>query len=218
MKSIKTLKKIGIIVLLAAALFALAACGNKDKQNETAEPAETTEETEVTDEIPGEIEEEEPAVEVPEYTTPLIEDDFSQVYDKDGDPDDLADATGASFVLPDKFEVTRYAIVNDSIAQVEFVYDGEDYVGRYATGRHSNLSGMENLKKSSTATVNGIPVQLRYTPDDNSNGRSNGVADAYDQEKDITYCVIEMKKANEDNMIAAMEAFMDAIEAEQAAQ
>lgn len=136
----------------------------------------------------------------------------------EGDLDQLEEFMGSEIQLPESFKVTRYAIVDDTMAQIEFTYEELKGVGRYANGQFNNMSGLtRSFTNDENAEIDGVSAHLRYnTYEEGSveaaSGSTVGVADAYDSAKDMSYMVYFTSGADKDVLTEAMAAFMTAIE------
>jgi len=186
------MKKVLILLLSLMLVFAFAACG---------------------------AEEEQPEAPVSDTDLNIIEtEEESNVHEVEGELSQLEEVIGTTITLPESFVVTRYAVVNDNIAQVEFEYDELKFVGRYATGNQSNMSGLtREFTNNETVDVEGVSVQLRYNvyaeDDLSAQGASAtmGIADAYNSTDDMSFMIYAVKGADKDNLTEAMTAFMDAV-------
>ena len=135
----------------------------------------------------------------------------------EGDLDQLEEFMGSQIQLPDSFRVTRYAIVDDAMAQIEFVYNDLTGVGRYAKGQYNNMSGLtRKFTNDENAEIEGVSAHLRYNTYaedsvESVSGDTKGVADAYDSAKDMSYMVYFTSGADKDILTESMSAFMAAI-------
>ena len=125
---------------------------------------------------------------------------------------------GSQIELPETFVVTRYAIVDDTMAQIEFTYEDLKGAGRYAKGQYTNMSGLtRSFTNDENTEIDGVSAHLRYNSYEEGSveaqsGSTVGVADAYDAEKDMSYMVYFTSGADKDVLTEAMAAFMTAIE------
>lgn len=179
------MKKLGIIGLTLALLLTFSACGGE--QEETQGPVTDTNLTPY---------EEEPVI-----------------TEMEGDLEDLEALLGQPITLPDTWEVSRCTVIDDYMGQIEFSIGETTYVARYAAGQQENLSAMEkNFATTETVEINGVSVALRYTDAEESSTAVNfGVADAYDQSRDVTFCIIEKNFTTAEDLQSAMEALMESV-------
>lgn len=179
------MKKLGIIGLTLALLLTFSACGGE--QEETQGPVTDTNLTPY---------EEEPVI-----------------TEMEGDLEDLEALLGQPITLPDTWEVSRCTVIDDYMGQIEFSIGETTYVARYAAGQQENLSAMEkNFATTETVEINGVSVALRYTDAEESSTAVNfGVADAYDQSRDVTFCIIEKNFTTVEDLQSAMEALMESV-------
>ena len=116
--------------------------------------------------------------------------------------------------LPEDFLITRSVLVEGYMAQIEFTFAEENYTGRYAKGQQENMSGFsKGFAHEETATIDGVAVKLRWTAkaDIMSEVETTiGVADAYDQAKDLSYMVVLTKDSTKEKLVDAITAFMQA--------
>ena len=107
--------------------------------------------------------------------------------------------------MPEEYPVSRYAVINENQAQVEF-YVGSDLVlGRVAKGNVENMSEVTStFDHDETVDLNGLSVRLRYDDPENTSNNTLGVADAYDAENDVTYMVSLLNNGTQENLMTAM--------------
>lgn len=180
--------KKALIFILAAALLILAACGKPDQEEAPKSPVTGTDLA---------VYEEDPLIK-----------------EAEGELGDLEDLLGTEIALPKGIEAERYTVIDDNMAQVEFSIGENSFVGRYAKGQQENLSGMtKDFSNTETVTVKGCTVTLRYADETtvSRSGRNFGVADAYDPQADMSFCVIEKSFSSTEDLSAAMEALMESV-------
>ena len=182
------MKKLSILILCLVVACGLAAC-HKGGQDATS---------------PTDVQ---PAVATPVEGDPLVQ-------EADEDVSGLEQELDITIKLPEDFQITRTALVEGYMAQVEFTYDSENYTGRYAKGQHDNMSGFEKgFKHEETAEIAGLQVKLRWTASDEimtATAATSGVADAYDAQKDLSYMIVLTKDSTKDKLVNAMTAFIQA--------
>ncbi len=127
-----------------------------------------------------------------------------------GDPSELEEQLGIIVNMPEEYPVSRYAVINENQAQVEF-YVGSDLVlGRVAKGNVENMSEVvSQFDHDETIDLNGLTVRLRYDDADNNANNTLGVADAYDAEQDVTYMVSILHNGGSENLQTAMQALVE---------
>ena len=128
---------------------------------------------------------------------------------------------GTTIVLPQEFEVSRMLIVDGTYVQVEFVLAGVDYLGRWASGLHENMSGMtDGFLHDENVEINGLSVRLRWTESSEAVGftSSLGVVDTYDAARNISFMLVQNEEATQDSLTAVAEDFINAIGAEHPAE
>ncbi len=186
----KKLFTVVLCLLCLALAFSFAAC-NKDK-GEGEEPASPTD-------IPAEA--------TPIEGDPLVAEAEEEVSKLEQELDITID-------LPEDFLITRSVLVEGYMAQIEFTFAEENYTGRYAKGQQENMSGFsKGFAHEETATIDGVAVKLRWTAkaDIMSEVETTiGVADAYDQAKDLSYMVVLTKDSTKEKLVDAITAFMQA--------
>lgn len=176
------MKKSLLILLVASMFFVFAACNNAADPN-----ANTDDDVQKADD--------------PE--APIIEEVL-------GDPAELEEQLGIIINMPEEYPVSRYAVINENQAQVEF-YVGSDLVlGRVAKGNVENMSEVTaTFDHDETVDLNGLSVRLRYDDPENTSNNTLGVADAYDAENDVTYMVSLLNNGTQENLLTAMQALVD---------
>ncbi len=188
MEEINPMKKVVALMLSLSLLLTLAACKNQEE---------------------GKVSDTDMIFEMEEEST---------VNAVEGDLDQLEEFMGSQIELPETFVVTRYAIVDDTMAQIEFTYEDLKGAGRYAKGQYTNMSGLtRSFTNDENTEIDGVSAHLRYNSYEEGSveaqsGSTVGVADAYDAEKDMSYMVYFTSGADKDVLTEAMAAFMTAIE------
>ena len=116
--------------------------------------------------------------------------------------------------MPEEYSATRYAIINDIQAQVEFMVGENQAIGRIAKGHQENMSEVTStFDNNETVDVKGVSAYVRYpNPDSQAlySAQNIGVIDAYDETADVTYSVSILTNATKDDLIAALTALMEA--------
>lgn len=196
------MKKLLILLMSLLLVPALAACG---QQAADEEPPEEEIEWEAT---PTDLE-----VDLSPY------EGYDQPAENERLVEDMTQVNemlGATVTLPADFTVSRTLVIDENVVQVEFTVGEDNYTGRYASGLHENMSGMtNNFVNDETVDIAGLSVRLRYTTPEqapNETISTIGVADAYDQEKNISYMVALMKNSTKEKLVSAMEAFINSVQ------
>lgn len=179
------MKKLGMVLLALSLLLTFAACGGE--QEDTQGPVSDTNLTPY---------EEEPVI-----------------TEMEGELSDLEALLDRPVTLPEAWEVSRCTVIDDYMGQIEFTIGETSYVARYAAGQHENMSAMEkNFATTETVEIDGVSTTLRYTDPEEASGAVNfGVADAYDQAQDVTFCIIQKNFTTVEDLTAAMEALMESV-------
>ncbi len=112
--------------------------------------------------------------------------------------------------LPEGAEKAQFNIVDGTIAQSDYYLDDIHYVVRVTKGEQENLSGIsadETFTNDETVEICGLDVRLRYNMSEVSadTETSYGIADAYDADTDISYCVFMIQGGQKDLLMEAME-------------
>lgn len=135
------------------------------------------------------------------------------IAETEGELADLESVLDRSIALPEEIDASRYTIIDDSVAQIEFSIGEASFVGRYAKGQQENLSGLEkDFTDTQTLDLDGVSVTIRYTdPEKTSSRRTFGVADAYDAENGVSLCIIQKDFTSVEDIQSAMEALMHSV-------
>ena len=130
------------------------------------------------------------------------------------DAQEIKDTLGIAIARPEEYSATRYAIINDIQAQVEFMVGENQAIGRIAKGHQENMSEVTStFDNNETVDVKGVSAYVRYpNPDSQAlySAQNIGVIDAYDETADVTYSVSILTNATKDDLIAALTALMEA--------
>lgn len=188
------MKKMLILLLCLLLCCGLVGCGGQ----ETAPADEPASPTDIA---------EKPA-------TATLEEGVSGVAEAEEAVSELEKDLDITIELPEDFLITRSVMVDEVMAQIEFTFNEENYTGRYAVGLHENMSGFETgFRHEEFVEINGVQTKLRWSASDEVSSAIEptiGVADAYDQGKNLSYMVVMTKDSSKDKLVAAMEAFMQA--------
>ncbi len=126
------------------------------------------------------------------------------------DLDSLNKQTDVNLNLPANAEKAQFNLVDGTIAQSDYYVEDIHYIVRVTKGAQDNLSGIsadEKFTNDETADICGLSTRLRYNISEtgSDSDTSYGIADAYDAETDISYCVFMIKGGTKDLLTTAME-------------
>ena len=185
------MKKLLAVLLALGLLFSFAACGEGNEEPVGQENPHVSN----TDLVPYEEE-------------PIIT-------EMEGELKDLEAVLDQHLSLPEEWAASRCTVIDETVAQIEFSIGEDTYVARSAKGQQENLSDMGKIfTTTETVDVNGISVTIRYIdPEKSTLPLSFGVADAYDAEKDLSFCIIQDEFTSVEDLTAAMEALMESHQA-----
>ncbi|MDO4733342.1 MAG: hypothetical protein Q4B50_07515 [Bacillota bacterium] len=141
------------------------------------------------------------------------------ITEMEGELADLEKVLDRSISLPGAWTVQRCTVIDESIAQLEFQQAEKSYVARAAKGKQENLSDMDKIfNTTETKELNGISVTIRYIDSTKTTlPLTFAVADAYDEEQDLSLCVIQDEFSSVEDLLAAMEALMGSLSGSSAA-
>lgn len=179
------MKKSLFLVLVLGIMLVFAACGT-DGENASG-----------TDIAGGE--------KAPDPDAPITE-------DIKGSVEDITNALGITVTLPNEYQLTRYAVIDDIQGQVEFLIGENQAVARVAKGQQTNMSELTGeFANTETVDINGVSAQVRYPnagTESNYAADSMGVIDAYNAGADLSYSVVMLSNATKDELVAAMTALI----------
>lgn len=184
------MKKSVLVLLIASLFFVFAACSQEPATEPEADP-----DTNVEEDVDK----------APDPDAPVIEEVL-------GDPSELEAELGIIIDMDSQYPVSRYAVIDDNKAQVEFYVGSDQVMGRVAKGQQENMSGYTSaFDVDETVDVDGLSVRLRYAdPEKSTNfaGENIAIADAYDAEKDLSYTVVIMMDGTKDKLIEGVQALV----------
>jgi len=124
--------------------------------------------------------------------------------------DDLNEKADVELNIPEDAEKAQFQLLEGNIAQSDYYIGDIHYVVRVAKGQQENLSQLsadEQFTNDETTEISGLSTRLRYNVYEASTDMSTtyGIADAYDAETDISYCVFMVKDGNKELLTNAMQ-------------
>ena len=211
------MKKLLVILLAVALVFAMAACGNNAADDEDVAigadgnviEAETTP-TDLTEEGT------EAGAYEPDPSATAENETFITDYSQ------AAERLGLSAVdFPEDMQIYRVLLVDADKVQVEFYYNDKLYLGQYVVGLAENPSGMKGLFANvETADISGESVTFEYPtvdPDNPPNPNQAGskqlaLAQTYDAESNITAWLVDNNFLDLEEFKAVTELFLNALD------
>ena len=209
------MKKLLVLLLALALVFAFAACNKTSTGEDVATDAEGNvieAETTPTDLQPGEGDE--------EYTPDPAETAENETYITD-----YAEAAARlglpALNFPEEMKIFRVLLVDEDKVQVEFDRNEKRYLGQYIVGLADNPSGLKGLYENvETVELSGLSVNFEYptvdpdNPPDSSQAGSKqlALAQVYDAEGNITAWLVDNDFSDLEDFKAVTELFLNALD------
>lgn len=178
MKVLLTSKKFLVLLLAVSMLMLLAACNDGTNPNETDDPQKA------------------------DNPDPAINEQILE------DKEELATTLGIDINMPEEYAPSRYIIVDETQAQIDFTVGESMAYARMMIGENRNMSNYDSkFDRDEEVEVAGLTARVRYSdPEAEVTMLSSriGIIDAYDAENNVSYMVIIFTTPTKDQLVTAM--------------
>ena len=195
------MKKLLVLLLALALVFALAACGNDEQEEDKyALPDPIVTPTDIEEYVPDPAE----TAENETYVT-----DYAEAAARLGLP---------AVNFPEDMQIYRVLLVDEDKVQVEFDRNEKRYLGQYVVGLAENPSGLKGLFENvETVELSGMSVNFEYptlSEDAASQnvGKDHALAQVYDADHNITAWLVDNDFSDLEDFKAVTELFLNALD------